>query len=209
MDKILVFLLRRNAHISPVVIPTTELGAQLGMSQQNASRLLMKMEAEGKISRSRNGIVITRNGLDEIRQHYISLKQLLEGKKMTISGKILTGLGEGGYYISLEGYLRQFIEKVGFEPFAGTLNLLLDEKNQEKRFLLRELEPIIINGWKTSTRSFGDLFVYKCSIGGVGCAIVIPVRTHHGTEILEIVAPVNIKKKLGKKDGDLLKIELL
>ena len=42
-------------------------------------------------------------------------------------GKIASGLGQGQYFISREGYSRQFLQHLGFVPFPGTLNVLLDE----------------------------------------------------------------------------------
>ncbi len=42
-------------------------------------------------------------------------------------GKILSGLGQAQYFLTREGYSRQFVEKLGFIPFPGTLNVLLNE----------------------------------------------------------------------------------
>ena len=39
--------------------------------------------------------------------------------------KIVSGMGEGAYYMSLKGYRNQFIEKLGYEPYPGTLNVKL------------------------------------------------------------------------------------
>ena len=209
MNELLLFLLKKGGNKNSVRISTGELGDALNMSQQNASRLLLELEESGKIIRDKNGVVITKSGMEDIWQIYGTMRQALEGKRMKIKGKITRGLGEGGYYISLEGYTKQFIDKIGFEPFPGTINLKLDDREQEKRIMLRELEPIIIEGWKTSDRSFGDIFAYRCRIDGIEGAIVIPVRTHHGMDILEIVSLFDIKKKLRKKDGDQLEVELL
>jgi CTP-dependent riboflavin kinase len=44
---------------------------------------------------------------------------------VTLEGTVFTGLGEGAYYISKETYLKQLTEKLGFEPYLGTLNLKL------------------------------------------------------------------------------------
>jgi riboflavin kinase len=42
-------------------------------------------------------------------------------------GKILSGLGQAQYFLTREGYSRQFVEKLGFTPFPGILNVLFDE----------------------------------------------------------------------------------
>ena len=202
MNELLLFLLKKGAHRNAVGISTTEIGNALDMSQQNASRLLIELEKQEKIKRIGSSIMITKKGLEEIKDAYASLKQSLEGDRLQIKGKIIEGLGEGGFYVSLQGYKKQFKGKLGFEPFPGTLNLKLDKNEIEKRYRLRELDPIIIEGWHDEKRSYGDLFAYKCKLDDIEGAVVLPVRTHHGLDIIELIAPFNIKQKLRKKNGD-------
>ena len=38
---------------------------------------------------------------------------------LSLKGKIVTGLGEGAYYMSLDGYKSQFASILGFIPFPG------------------------------------------------------------------------------------------
>ncbi|MBI5051325.1 DUF120 domain-containing protein, partial [Candidatus Micrarchaeota archaeon] len=69
--------------------------------------------------------------------------------------------------------------------------------------------PIIIPGFKEGERNFGDLFAYKCRIDSkIEGAVIIPVRTHHGIEILEIIAPVELRKSLNKKTGDEVSVDI-
>ena len=51
MDEILVLLLKRRAHIKPVKVTTSELGSEVRMSQQNASRRLAELEKKGYLKR--------------------------------------------------------------------------------------------------------------------------------------------------------------
>ena len=209
MEDLLVFLLKKGAHNKPVRISTTEIGKLLCMSQQNASKKLTDLEKKGKITRTKEGIIITAEGLRETREFYSMLKGALEGERLRITGTIMQGLGEGGFYVSLEGYQKQFEKKLGFRAYPGTLNLRLSKPDVEKRHRLREIDPIIIEGWKEKNRSYGDIFAYKCRIEKENGALIIPVRTHHGFDILELIAPFNIKKKLGKKDGEKLTAEVI
>ena len=41
-------------------------------------------------------------------------------------GKILSGLGQSQRFLTWEGYRHQFASKLGFAPFPGTLNVLLE-----------------------------------------------------------------------------------
>ncbi|MBI2079781.1 CTP-dependent riboflavin kinase [Candidatus Micrarchaeota archaeon] len=210
MDDLLLFLLKKGAHKSPVKYSTTNLAADTSMSQQNASRKLILLEKDGSIERTPEGISITKKGFDELRNYYLEIKTALEGTgKLKISGKIVEGVGDGKYYLGLKGYQTKIKEKLGFTPFAGTLNLRLGKSEIEKRLHLRELEPVIIPGFKEGERTFGDLFTYSCRIDQkLEGAILIPVRTHHGIEILEIIAPVELRKALNKKTGDSVSIKV-
>jgi hypothetical protein len=50
-----------------------------------------------------------------------------EGEQVEfMRGKIASGLGQGQYFLTREGYSRQFLERLGFVPFPGTLNVLLE-----------------------------------------------------------------------------------
>ncbi|MBU0532901.1 CTP-dependent riboflavin kinase [Candidatus Micrarchaeota archaeon] len=200
MDEVLLFLFKKNGHRQPVRLSTAELGSELEMSQQNASRRLRVLEKDGYAKRSKGGILLTKKAYDEIASVYGILKNTFEDKEMTITGIVTKGLGEGKYYLAMGGYRKQIREKLGFDPFPGTLNIRIDEMWKRKQLL--QFESIVIMGFKDKERTYGDLFAYRCKIEGLECAVIVPLRTHHGTEILEVIGPFNIRKKLGKKDGD-------
>lgn len=204
MDEILLLLLRRGAHIKPFRMTTSEIGAQTGMSQQNASRKLLALEEAGYISRSKDGILLSKKAYDELAADYVVLKSVFEGKRLEIEGRITKGLGEGGFYVSMDGYRNQIKEKLGFDPFPGTLNIAVDEAWKKQSLL--QLEPIIISGFRDHDRTYGDLFAYPCKLGAHDCAIIVPLRTHHGPEIIELISPFNVKKELHKKDGDHIRV---
>lgn len=209
MDKILFFLLKKRAHLTPLNISTTQIADEIQMSQQNVSRILIELVDLGKIERTKDGIKVTKSGLEQMVDIYLSLKHIFEDSQIVIDGEVCDGLGEGAYYVSQEGYQKQFFEKLGFRCYAGTLNINLDKNGLQKRAMLKELNPIIIEGWKTEKRTFGDLFAYKCKINSYDCAVIIPVRTHHGQNILEVIADLNLREKLKKKTGDKVSIRII
>lgn len=208
MERILVFLLKRNAHRTPTQISTTELGKMLDMSQQNASRLLILLEKTAKIKRRGWEIKITSAGVRWIQERYLELKKALEteNEQLLFDGKIVSGLGEGSYYISK--YAKKIKAALGFVPFFGTLNIKLDEKSIDKRVQLLEVDPVTIKGFVYKNRSFGDIFAYRCVVAGIKGAAIIPVRTHHGTDILEIVSDKNLLIACNKKIGDRVRITI-
>lgn len=209
MDEMLLLLLKKRAHLQPVRITTSELGRMLGMSQQNSSRRLSQLEKSGLVERSKNGVSITKKGFGAAHSLYEELNAALEKRKSEISGKIISGLGEGKYYMSFPEYKKQIKEKLGFGPYEGTLNVKLSgEEATKKAHFLKNSEPVIIKGFRKGERTFGDLFSYPCKIEKIDCALVVPLRTHHPSDIIEIVASVNLKKALVKKDDDEVRIEL-
>ncbi|MFH1785392.1 MAG: DUF120 domain-containing protein [Candidatus Micrarchaeota archaeon] len=206
MDELIFTLLKHGAHLRPVRITTTDLGKILGMSQQNASHRLRSLQMEGLVEKTNNGIILTKKAKDEIATIYADLKVMFEGKKLEIQGRITKGLGEGKYYLSLEEYRKQIKEKFGFYPFPGTLNIEIEEKDMWKKQQVIRAEPIIISGFRDKKRAYGDLFSYRCKIGNVDCILVVPIRTHHGPKIMEIVSKLDLKKILRKKDNDDIKV---
>jgi riboflavin kinase len=205
MDSMLILFLRKGANLRPVKATTTDIGAEAGMSQQNASRRLMELEAEGYIERRKDGIILTEKAVQELASLHAALRSAFEGG-LELKGTIVAGLGEGRFYLSLDGYRKEIRRKLGFEPYPGTLNVRVDPECMPSRQQLRRMEPQIIQGFKGKDRAYGDLFAYNCRIGRLDCALIIPLRTHHGPDIIEVISSFDIKKTLGKKDGDSVKV---
>jgi riboflavin kinase len=114
-------------------------------------------------------------------------------------GKVSSGLGQAQYFLSREGYLRQFKERLGFVPFPGTLNVLLEEP------FSAGVQPIEIMGFSEDGKSFGECKCYRIKLKGIRAAIVRPEKSRYPPEIIEIIAPVRLRA-LGLEDGDLVEI---
>src|SRR5271157_4064760 len=120
-----------------------------------------------------------------------------------LKGKIVTGLGEGQYYISREGYRKQFNLKLGFDPSPGTLNLKLAEP-----FPQAEADSIKVEGFVDENGTFGGCKCYRVMIGDIKGAIVRPERSSYPPNLIEVIAPVHLRKALNLKDGDELEMIL-
>ena len=122
--------------------------------------------------------------------------------KIEVAGIVFTGQGEGRKYVELEWVKQQVKEKLGFDPYPGTLNLRLNKENVKRRVLLErgaELRVCHSEGYCTG-------LLFKASLDGVACGVVIPQVEDYPEKVLELVAPVNLKQKLQLRDGDLITV---
>ena len=195
------------------IISTNKLSNITGISQQSISRKIRDMEREGLIERKifNNGqiLMLTENGRKLLMSIYRELDSLL-GKVNEIfsfSGVVVSGSGEGKYYIGLKKYFTQFEKKLAFKPYKGTLNLMIEPY---VRIRIAQKKPIHIDGFKMKGRTFGGISCFLCRINKkIKGAVIIPERTHHPEEIIEIISPYNLRKKLSLKDGDKINVEVI
>jgi riboflavin kinase, archaea type len=203
-------LVKLRAHQSFVNVSSEELASKMGQSQQAASQHLQKLEKLGLIERRRAGlrfaIKLTPKGYDLVRSQYSQLKAAVEerGADMIFKGRVFQGLGEGAYYIGLEGYKRQFVKVLGFDPYPGTLNLKLESPIQmEQKRELRSREGLKIAGFENGKRTYGGARCYRSVVNDrYPAAILVIDRTHYDDSVMEIISPVNFRKELGLKNGD-------
>jgi riboflavin kinase len=209
-------LAEMGAYNQTIKVSTITLAKEIGLSQQSASRYLINLERKGLIHRTatREGsyIRISKIGEEFLRRIYFGLSAILEGKprSIIIEGKVFSGLGEGAYYVSREAYRRQFIEKLGFDPYPGTLNLkIVDEQNARLRSELDAYPGIKINGFRNKDRTYGSVKCFHAMINGrEKGAVIFAFRSHYGKDVLEIIAPVYLRGQLKLKDGDKVKVEI-
>ena len=207
MDEVLLFLLKSGAAKAPVAVTTSELGAALGMTQQNASRRLQQLTQRGFAGRNQAGITITAAGLREARKTYAVLKEVFEGSVIQLQGSVVSGLGEGRFYLSIPEYQQMIKNLLGFVPYAGTLNLKLDEAELWKKDAVLA-KAVATAGFTSGGRKYGGALVRPCTVNGRKAAIVFPERTHHPDNIIEVISDVNLRVALRKKDGDMVLLKL-
>jgi riboflavin kinase len=201
-----------------IKVSTEYLAAKLGISQQTASRYLIELERKGWINRNITPegslLKIDEAGTRELFKLYSNLKSVIETTyppSVTLEGTVFTGYGEGAYYMSKEKYSKQIAEKLGFEPYNGTLNLKLNSDYDIKTRMELEVYPSFeIKGFKSADRSYGLVKCYPAIIDNkVKGALVIATRSHYDVSVLEIIAPVSLRKQLTLKDGNKVKIEVV
>ncbi len=214
----LLKLAEMGAHRRTAKISTEYLAEKLGTSQQTASRYLIELERKGWIKRTitHDGCLIRIDaaGTAELQKLHSHLSFLMEAAyppSVTFEGTVFTGLGEGAYYITKEHYRRQFIEKLGFDPYPGTLNLKLTSDYDVKTRTELEAYPAIeVEGFKNGERTFGTVRCYTVMIENkVKGAMLSALRTHYDVSVVELIAPVCLRRHLSLKDGYKVKVEVL
>jgi riboflavin kinase len=194
------------------------LAERLDVSTQTASRRLQQLEEgeyiEREIVSDGQWVGLTERGAQRLQAEYADYRQVFErDASVTLTGTVTSGMGEGRHYISLEGYMRQFREKLGYEPFAGTLNVDLEPDSVRMRARLSSFDPITIEGWENDDRTYGPAYCYPASItvDGEGydrLHVIAPERTHHGDDHLELIAPAKLRAELDLEDGDEVRIDV-
>ncbi|MBO4348537.1 MAG: DUF120 domain-containing protein, partial [Candidatus Methanomethylophilaceae archaeon] len=167
------FALRKLALLGAVddyiAVSSRELGSTLEMSQQSASKRILELLDEKYIVRDlgarRQRIKITPKGVEELKKEYNEYRRIFElSDHVTVHGAVTSGMGEGGYYICQEGYMRQFESLLGFTPFQGTLNVTLDPEDVSKLDVVRSTSGVLVEGFTHDGRSFGNVIAYKAKI---------------------------------------------
>ena len=210
MDEKYTFALRKLALIGGmddyVAVSSRELGDTLEMSQQSASKRILELLDQGLIVRDlgarKQRIKLTPAGIDALKKEYNEYRRIFElTDHITIHGSIKDGMGEGGYYIGQKGYVDQFVDKLGFKPYSGTLNVCVDKEDVGKLDVIRGTAGIYINGFTDEGRSFGAVIAYKAKIKNIDCAVVVPERSHY-VDVIEIICQYHLRRTLSIGTGD-------
>lgn len=197
-----------------VSVSSQSLAQELGISPQTASRRLISLENTHMISRVIRGdgqyVTVTQAGEEHLRAEYAAYRRIFEthDRHYVLEGELISGLGEGRYYVSVEGYARQFSEKLGITPYPGTFNVKLSPTSIETRRKLDAMEWTEIEGFTDHDRTFGGVRALKCSINEYPCAIIIPGRSHYPEDIIELISAERLRDVLGTEDGAQITIEV-
>ena len=118
--------------------------------------------------------------------------------QITFTGKVFSGKGEGKKFIALPWVNRQIEQNLGYTPYAGTLNIRLTKESVTQKKLLEKTQRLQI----IPEKGYCNGILIKASIGILKCAIITPEVPSYPEEILEIIAPSNLRERLTLVDGD-------
>ena len=210
-------LLSKGARHNFVQLTSSSLGRSIQKSQQAASKYLVELESGGFIERFMKGrkvfVRITNKGYAEL----VKLHSLLGSSLGTLpssielKGKIISGMGEGAYYMSLKGYTKQFKSKIGYVPFPGTLNVKLYQKEHVEAIQqLDDLDGQKINSFSDGKRTFGWVKCFTATLNRtINCQLIRLERTHYDNSIIELISKNNICKTADLKIGSQISIKII
>ena len=128
-------------------------------------------------------------------------------KNRVLTGKIVSGIKQGAFFTQLDWVQEQCLEKLGFKPYPGTLNLEIAHENMA---IIEALNPQEGVELVPPDSNFCSGFVFPITVEGISGAIVAPaedVRVH-GKNIIEIISHLGLKDALGVEDGDWLTLTI-
>ena len=209
-------LLLRGARYNYVEVTTKDLGKSIRRSQQAASKHLLDLEKDGYLHRVRKGqgfrVKVTEKGFEQMSKLFLAVKTALDSapNHLEFQGVAVSGMGEGAYYMAMPGYKNQFVKKLGYAPFPGTLNIKLEDQvyvNAKKE--LDRYPGVFIDGFSDGKRTYGWAKCYNAVINDkVNGALLVIERTHHGDSVIEVIAPIKIKDAANIRDVDKVSIKV-
>ena len=212
----LAHLLSKGARYNFVQITTTELGKSIKKSQQSASKHILELENGGFIDRLITGrhlsVKITQKGYSElVKLHSILGSSLnLVPSHIELNGSVISGLGEGAYYMSLKGYTKQFKAKIGYVPFPGTLNIKLNQLQATQIIQqLDEIDNMTLDPFFDGKRTYGWVKCFHVTLNdSIKCELIRLERTHHDNSVIELISKNNLRKTTGLQTGSKVTVQI-
>ncbi len=119
---------------------------------------------------------------------------------MPLTGTVVSGMGRGAAYIGMAAYQRKFKQELGFSPYPGTLNLEVDIDDREA--FQAAADGVEVDSVEVDGEAFSAVTAYPAEVNGVQVAVLDLEITDHPDDIVELIAPVNLRDELDLEDGD-------
>jgi len=126
-------------------------------------------------------------------------------KQWALSGRVVTGVGQGAAFTQLDWAKTQFMSSCGIDPFPGTLNLSVDRPQDQAVWR----EVIRAPGMRIAAGDAGscDAWLYPVRIcDALPGAIVLPEIMGYAENQIELISAVPVRECLSLSDGDRVNI---
>ncbi len=119
-------------------------------------------------------------------------------RSLKLTGTVVSGLGQSASFLAIPWVSGQLVSRLNFSPYLGTLNIDVHYPRIQKVLKRLGKERIV-----PAEEGFCDALVFGGTIAGrYPCGVILPLVPGYPASILEVVAPVHLKKALGVSDGD-------
>lgn len=124
----------------------------------------------------------------------------------TLTGRVISGAGQGAQFTQVDWARAQCIDKLGIDPFPGTLNLVVESSDAGVWQVWKTAPGVEIappNGEWCRARAYPVRVADR-----VNGAIILPQVDEYAPAQIEIIADVSLRETLQLRDGDALTLEL-
>ncbi len=122
----------------------------------------------------------------------------------TITGIVQDGVGQGSLFTQLDWVRQQFRDKLGFDPYPGTLNVRVPDASTLAAW--QACASVSID----PSAGFCAARCYRVELNGQTLAgWIVPVVPGYPNDLMELMAPMSLRQALALKTGDKLAIKIL
>ena len=118
---------------------------------------------------------------------------------------MFSGIGKGKYYVGHPEYQRRFSESLGYAPYAGTLNVKIEDRQTiEKLKEVRFIDGVKVDGFVLGGESFSALTCFDGELWGERVTLLFIDVTYYNETVAELISPTYLRGRLGLADGDVV-----
>ena len=126
---------------------------------------------------------------------------------ISLHAVVTSGLGQGTYFVGLEWVRAAIQELIGFDPYPGTLNLRLVDVTMLRAWReIRETPALFLT--PPPPERCGARLIPVVVAPDIPAAVVVPDVTRYGDDVLELVAAVHVRSRLGLQDDDRVTVHI-
>ena len=127
---------------------------------------------------------------------------------MKLNGKVVSGLGEGNKFFSLEQYEKGFERLLRTKPFFGTLNVDVGAENILICDKIKKRADLVVEGFEQNGRRYFEVKCVRAKLSSVEGLLIFPRLNHHPPNILEFVCAKNLRDSFGFEDEQRVELKL-
>lgn len=125
---------------------------------------------------------------------------------LRLNGKITSGKREGTKLTQLPWVKKQIRQKIGFTPHPGTLNITLTKESTK---LKQQLQNTQTTELTPNKEDYCTAKLFKAKITDhTNIAVIIPQINNYPKNLIEIIAPTNLRNTLNLRDKDTITITI-